>query len=139
MTRHTVNSMKIETERFVDQKRLLIANYIAQRADVFKSQGSVLATYRTYKGKTTGPYYRLSHRASGVQRSLYLGQDPELAAEVQKRLDDLQAPRREQLALAHAAAVLAAGVARHLKELDGPLEAHGFYRAGLKLHRRRDH
>jgi hypothetical protein len=46
---------------------------IAARPEVFRRQGTVVASWRQRGEKTYGPYYRLCWREDGRQRSVYLG------------------------------------------------------------------
>jgi hypothetical protein len=51
---------------------------IAARPEVFRRQGAVVASWRRRGDKVYGPYYRLSWREDGRQRSVYLGREVEL-------------------------------------------------------------
>lgn len=59
-------------------------------------QGSIIATWRSYKGRRIGPYYRVMFRHNGRLQSAYLGKDGELAAIIQSALDLLREPGRQQ-------------------------------------------
>ena len=68
-------------------------------ADLLARQGGIVASFRRCAGRAVGPYYRLAFRDGTVQRSLYLGTDAALVAEVRAALGKLQAPQRERRAL----------------------------------------
>jgi hypothetical protein len=65
---------------------------IAARPELFCRQGNVAATYRRRNGKTFGPYYRLSYREDGQQRSIYLGRSGPLVEQVRQTLAAYQQP-----------------------------------------------
>jgi hypothetical protein len=77
-----------------------VRGQILAHAAFFVAQGTVEATWRTYRGRRLGPYFRVSCRQRGVQHapcadapqqtSIYLGRDPELAARVRRLLDELR-------------------------------------------------
>jgi hypothetical protein len=72
---------------------------LAARPEVFARQGHIAASLRTRNGKTFGPYYRLAYRDGDRQRSIYLGRDGELVEQVSQKLETLQRPRKQYLAL----------------------------------------
>ena len=78
--------------RVVDQKRDDLLRFLAEHSDLFALQGSVQESYRVYQGRQLGPFFRLSFRQAGKQRSRYIGRDPALAAQIERRLEELQAP-----------------------------------------------
>ncbi|MFH1922144.1 MAG: hypothetical protein ABIP48_19950 [Planctomycetota bacterium] len=61
---------------------------------VFATQGTVVSTSRTYRGRRLGPYFRLAFRKGGRQWSIYLGRSEGLARRVRDLLARLQHPRR---------------------------------------------
>lgn len=65
---------------------------IAARPDIFARQGHIAASYRRRNSKTFGPYYRLSYRENGRQRSVYLGVAGTLVDHVRRQLSILQTP-----------------------------------------------
>ena len=60
----------------------------------FATQGTVTTTWRTYRGRRLGPYYRLTWREDGRQRAIYLGRQSPLVDEVRRLLHDGQTIRR---------------------------------------------
>ena len=60
----------------------------------FTRQGAVVATWRTYRGRRLGPYYRLAYRDGTRQRSIYLGRQSPLVDEVRRLLGHCQADHR---------------------------------------------
>jgi hypothetical protein len=89
----------------VDQKRDQLLRFLAEHGGLFAAQGSVQESYRLYQGRKLGPFFRLSFREAGKQRSWYIGRDRAFAAEIEKELQKLQAPRlfvrQVQRCLAH--------------------------------------
>ncbi len=63
---------------------------------IFARQGTVAATWRTYKGKRLGPYYQLTYRHQDRQHWLYLGRSEQLANQVRELLNHLHRPRDER-------------------------------------------
>lgn len=78
--------------RVVDQKRNDLIHFVAEHGALFAAQGSVQESYRLYQGRKLGPFFRLSFREAGKQRSLYIGRDRALAAEINGQLQKLQEP-----------------------------------------------
>lgn len=76
----------------VDQKRRELLRFLAEHGGLLAAQGSVQETYRCYQGRRLGPFFRLSFREAGKQRAVYIGRDRALAAEIQRHLQELQAP-----------------------------------------------
>jgi len=91
--------MKLETERLVDQQDHPALALIARRRELFARQGSIVAIWRRRGSRTYGPYYRLCYREGGRQRSVYLGREGALVAQVRQTLADLQRPWREHRAV----------------------------------------
>jgi hypothetical protein len=77
----------------VDQKRREVFAFLAAHGVLLAAQGSVQESYRLYKGRKLGPFFRLSFREAGQQRSLYIGRDQALAAEIKAQMQKLRAPR----------------------------------------------
>jgi hypothetical protein len=91
--------MKLETERIVDQQTHPALALIARRAELFARQGSIVAAWRRRGSHTYGPYYRLCYREGGRQRSVYLGREGALVAQLRQTLADLQRPLRQHRAV----------------------------------------
>lgn len=91
----------MENRQFVDQKteprRNSVERWIATHRDELSRQGAVVATYRSYRGRKLGPYFRLAYRSGdGRQRSLYLGASAELAQHVRQLLRECHAGLRKR-------------------------------------------
>ena len=91
--------MKLETDGIVDQQTHPALALIVRRAELFARQGSIAAAWRRHGSRTYGPYYRLSYREGGRQRSIYLGRESTLVALVRQELADLQRPLRQHRAV----------------------------------------
>jgi len=104
-------------------------------------QGVVVESFRRRGGRVVGPYYRLAFRHGKVQRSMYLGTDMELVAEVRAALRKLQGPQRMRwalrrrrkaiTALAECRAELRRELARRGLRLQG-YEVRGWHTPGLR-------
>jgi hypothetical protein len=74
----------------------MVRQLIADRTASFSRQGAVVKSWRHWRGRRHGPFYRLAFRDdTGRQRSIYLGADEGLAAAVRQTLAELQAPMRQ--------------------------------------------
>ena len=90
----------LEFSRFVDQcgspgGRIAVLEKILASEEALRHQGTMVATWRTQRGRTSGPFFRLAYRQGGRQRSIYLGRSASLAQSVQSLLAVLQGPVRE--------------------------------------------
>jgi hypothetical protein len=65
-------------------------NSIRGLKSLFAHQGAIVASWKTYRGRKLGPYYRLAYRANGRQRSIYLGKSKILLRQVRRLLEKLQ-------------------------------------------------
>jgi hypothetical protein len=91
----------LENREFVDQKNDQkveeIKRWIEAHRDLLSRQGTVVESYRNYRGRKLGPYYKLAYRdRDGRQRALYLGTSAELAQQVRALLRKCQAGMHEQ-------------------------------------------
>lgn len=88
----------MEKYKFVDQK--LEARFVAIREvilghpQVFRHQGTVVETWRSYRGNRRGPYYSFRYRLQGRQEAIYLGRSAALAEQVRNLLRDIQEGRQ---------------------------------------------
>jgi hypothetical protein len=83
---------RLENRPVDDQLDHPALTLIAARPELFCRQGNIAATYRRRNGKTFGPYYRLSYREDGRQRSIYLGRSGPLVEQVRRTLAAHQQP-----------------------------------------------
>ena len=72
----------------------IVLAQIRRVASAVAMGGSIVETWRTYRGRRLGPYCRLAYRESGIQRSIYVGSDPQLVAAAREVLAELQADER---------------------------------------------
>jgi hypothetical protein len=86
----------LENRRVADQLPHPALQRIAARPDLFSRQGYVAPTYRCREGKTFGPYYCLTYREDGRQRSIYLGRPGTLVEAVRQALDACQQSRAQR-------------------------------------------
>ena len=63
---------------FTDQKSHKALTLLREAPTRFACQGTVTTSWRTYRGRRLGPYYRLAWRENGRQRSIYLGRQGRL-------------------------------------------------------------
>ena len=121
----------------VDQKRptrrevLLVQ--IRQAASAVATAGSIVETWRTYRGRRLGPYFRVAYREAGIQKSIYIGNNAELIAAARGLLAELQADERarrmvQRLQLATRASLRAAKTA-----WEGELARVGLHLQGFEV------
>jgi hypothetical protein len=72
-----------------------VESLLKAHSALFANQGTVAATWRTYRGKRLGPYFQLTYRDRGRQLWFYLGRSQELARRVKDLLAKLHR-RRDQ-------------------------------------------
>ena len=128
---------------------------MAARSDLFARQGAVVATWRLVGcvkrtrsarcvsrtllpsiGEGTGrygPYYCLSYRDEGRQRSVYLGREGPLVQEVRERLADLQRPLRQRQAINRLRRQVRAALTVHKARVDAQLRPLGLRLQGFKV------
>ena len=128
----------MEFQRSDDQKKYAILRQrvddllAALPADI-STQGSIVKSWRSYRGRRLGPYFRLAYRNGGRQRSLYLGADAELAAEVRQRLAQRQAAHRLSLMLHRQKQLVRKSLARHKNAWRRELAAVGLLLKGNEI------
>ncbi|MCY2994865.1 MAG: hypothetical protein NTY19_44440 [Planctomycetota bacterium] len=83
---------------FVDQKTerkfLAIREFVLGNWDAFRRQGSVVPSWRTYRGRRLGPFFSLRFRLQGRQSAIYLGRSAGLAERVKALLDEVHRERK---------------------------------------------
>jgi hypothetical protein len=84
--------------------------------NVFSRQGTIVASWQTYRGRKLGPYYRLAYRADGRQRSVYLGKSKNLLRQVRRLLEKLQKPAKTRQALHTAEKVVQSALKKHMAQ-----------------------
>ena len=88
----------------VDQKswtrREVLLARLRQAAPALATAGTIVETWRTYRGRRLGPFFRVAYRESEIQKSIYVGNDPELVAAACELLGKLQADERLRRAVA---------------------------------------
>jgi hypothetical protein len=123
----------LENRDSVDQKtraaRRRALDLVARYEQLLRTQGAVVASYRLYRGRRLGPFFRVAFRVDGRQRSIYLGKDPALAEEVRGVLARLQAPLERRRGLKRQRDAAKAGLRRAKIRLEQELARVGL---GLK-------
>jgi hypothetical protein len=111
-----------------------IASIVLSQPEIFSRQGFVTATYRTRRGRTFGPYYRLAYRdQQNRQRSIYLGRSAELAGLVKSLLAKLKTPLRRRRECRGIRVALLANLRTHIKRWKDDLAAYGLYLKGFSV------
>jgi hypothetical protein len=106
---------------------------IDARRWLFLRQGAVVASWRYYRGRKLGPYYRLAWREDGRQRFVYLGREGPPVAEVREVLAELRRPLRAARAMARARREAMASLRAVKVKLKGQLRPFGLRLKGLEV------
>lgn len=115
----------MEKTETVDQKLDRIRTLLARAPDRFAQQGAVVASYRQYKGRRLGPYYRIAYRDGGRQRSIYLGSSKQVANEVRRLLESAQKPGRQRRSIQRVRQQIRRELAQRKRNLDQQLRSIG--------------
>ena len=102
-------------------------------AEELAHQGVVVASFRRRGGRVVGPYYRLTFRDGRRQRSLYLGNDVELVAEVRAALREIQTPWQERRAVRQHKKTIRKALAQCKVELRRELRRRGLRLQGYEV------
>jgi hypothetical protein len=120
--------------RAVDQNRRdRLFRFLSAHGALLAAQGSVQESYRLYQGRKLGPFFRLSFRQAGKQRSLYIGGDRALAAAIEGQLQTLQAPRSNARQIERCLADCCQSLQAAKQELRRCLEAQGLHLQGNEI------
>lgn len=120
----------MENRESVDQKQTKVWRFVTENSDELSRGGAVVAGWRVYRGCRLGPYFRLTCRTEGRQRSCYLGADPKLANQVREELRRLQAPLVAERRLNGQRRSLRRELARQRQFLEDELQAFGLWLQG---------
>ncbi len=142
-------------ERVVEQMDHAALHLMATRPELFARQGTVVATWRLVgcvkrtrsarcvshtlppsMGEGTvryGPYYCLSYRNEGRQRSIYLGREGPLVEAVRRTLAGLQQPRRQWRAIERLRRQVGSALRIQKGRLDVQLRAYGLRLQGFEV------
>ena len=111
----------------------ITAKILAQR-DRFARQGVVVSTYRMYRGRKLGPYFRLAYRdEQNRQRSIYLGRSADTASRIQSLLETLKAPLLRHRQCHRTRTILFAALRRHKNRWKTDLHTRGLYLKGFTI------
>jgi hypothetical protein len=108
--------------KFLDKCRSLLA-----------SQGSIVASWRNYRGQRLGPYYRLAYRKNGQQCSIYLGNCLGLVERVRDALEDIQGRMRESRVMSRLVQRAKEGLAACKERLRRQLATLGIHMKGYEM------
>jgi hypothetical protein len=131
-----VEKLKIAGQK-IDAKFAKINAKIQANLELYAISGRVEKSWRNYRGRRIGPYYRVSFYKDGKQHSLHLGRRKTLANRVTYLLADLQARYRNHREYLRLRQQALAALRQDKKILDHLLAPLGFYRKGTEFHRRR--
>jgi hypothetical protein len=135
----------LEFSRVVDQSGLprqrdavpeKVLEEILAQEELFRRQGTVVATWRKQGAWTSGPYYRLAYRQGGLQRSIYLGRSPVLACEVRTLLALLQRTTRDNRDWQRLRRAVKSALRARKAEWARELAKHGFWLKGYEVRHR---
>lgn len=123
----------MENHNVVDQKLISVLRLIKDRRALFTKQGTVVETWRRYRGQKRGPYYRLAFRDGGQQRSIYLGTCKERADRVRAVLISLQESNAVENALKKVRAQVRGQLRKHKQTWERLLQERGLQLKGFEV------
>jgi hypothetical protein len=125
----------LENPEFVDQHRAAVLARLAHLRRFLCRQGAVVRTRRRRnQDAAAGPYFAVAYRDDeGRQRSVYLGPESDLVAEVRELLAEYRRPLREQRDLARVRAALRRALRAERAQLDRQLAKVGLARKGAEI------
>ncbi|HUT90503.1 MAG TPA: hypothetical protein VMY37_13460 [Thermoguttaceae bacterium] len=123
----------MEKREVVDQKADRALALIASRARLFARQGAVVATWRSYRGRRLGPYWRLAYREAGRQCSVYLGRAGRGVERVRQALAELQGRLRWRRTYRRLCRQVKASLRACQAEFDRQLRRLGLRRKGFEV------
>lgn len=106
---------------------------ITDEPGMLAEQGSVVKSWRYYRGRRWGPYYRLSYRVGGRQHAIYLGVDEALADEIRQLLSDHQRQHKRRRTLARTRKQAKKSLAEERRKLREELEKVGLHLKGAEI------
>jgi hypothetical protein len=131
----------VQNPKFDDQNVLArfarLRSQILERKELIARDGNIAETWRTHRGKRTGPYYRVAFRENGRQRAFYIGGDAQLAKMVMELIGELKHPREEKRLIRRLRAAARASLRRTLAEAEALAAPLGFRRRGFRFCKRR--
>jgi heat shock protein HspQ len=125
----------VEKSQFVDQNISTrferLQAFILDNRPLFATTGAVVASWRYYRKKRLGPFYRLAYRNRNRQCSIYLGRSQLLAEKVRLLLADIQFRRISRRLRSQ----IRASLRLHKIQLKNTLLACGYYMKGYEIHK----
>ena len=98
--------------------------------------GALEATWRTYRGRRLGPYFRLAYRRRGRRKWIYVGRSAELAERLRQLLAALQAPAEERRRLRRLCVAARRALATQKAAWQAELARHGLAAKGFEVRAR---
>jgi hypothetical protein len=114
-------------------RRDVVLAKIRQVGPAVAAAGSIVAGWRNYGGRRLGPFCRLAYREKGVQKSIYIGHDPELVAAAQLLLKELQTDARLRRAIERQRRAVRAGLKEAKAAWAQQLEKYGLHLKGHEV------
>jgi hypothetical protein len=130
-----------EKLKFAHEKTLTrwrqLQTQVLEHRELIKQDGCIGATWKTYRGKRLGPYYRVEFRENSAIKTIYIGRNEELTKMASALIEKLKQPCREDRLLRRARAAARAALRHSLADAETYLAPLGYYRRGLGLYKRR--
>ena len=121
----------------VDQKssmrRVQLLAKFRRAAPAVATAGSIVETWRTYRGRRLGPFFRIAFRESEMQKSIYIGNNPELIAAARELLAELQTDERARRAVKRLQSAARASLRVAKLAWDRELREVGLRRKGFEI------
>jgi hypothetical protein len=101
--------------------------------ELIAKDGCLAATWKNYRGKRLGPYYRVEFRQDRAVKTIYLGRDPLLVEFATALIDDIKKPSRQKRYLRRLRAEIRASLRRTFAEAEQFVAPFGYHRRGLSF------
>jgi len=98
--------------------------------------GAIRATYRAYRGRRLGPYFRVVYCRHGRQKWIYVGRSAELAGRLRQLLAALRAPAEERRRLRRLCAAARRALRTQKAAWQTELARHGLVAKGFEVRAR---
>jgi hypothetical protein len=124
------------SEERADARFKTIRRRMLAAAPALAESGAIRATWRTYRGRRLGPYFRVVYCYRGRQKWIYVGRSAELAGRLRQLLALFQAPAAERRQLRRLCVAARRALRTQKAAWQAELARHGLLAKGFELRAR---
>jgi hypothetical protein len=132
-----VHFSKFDDEKTLARFAALLPQILAQKELIIRD-GTVVASWKTYRGKRLGPYFRVAFRDNRRLRAIYIGRDELLAQLAKALIEELKHPLRQDRYLRQVRQLFRAAWRQSVRETERFVAPLGFRRRGLHFCKQRE-